>query len=173
MIAALSLALLAAGAPASTPPQPSSLVDVDAAARAAGNRKADAYRLGRSLLAERWPAQVVKIRVDAAGAHAVAGLMLSGVKFHGALDADGFAREVAALVERTFAASTVEEVNVWATVPLNVAKGEVVAGDFARPTSRIVFSFTAKRGERDVLGRLRGGDGVFWATDWKAGLAHP
>jgi hypothetical protein len=99
--------------------------------------------------------------------------MLSGVKFHGALDADGFVREVAALVERTFAASTVEEVDVWATVPLDVAKGEVVAGDFARPTSRIVFSFTARRGEHDVLGRLRSGDGVFWATDWKAGLARP
>jgi hypothetical protein len=58
LIAALSLALLAAVAPASTPPQPSSLVDVDAAARAAGNRKADAYRLGQSLLVQRWPSPV-------------------------------------------------------------------------------------------------------------------
>ena len=172
MIVALALALLAPAAPASAPPQPAAVVDSDAAARAAGNRKADAYRLGLALLAERWPAQVLKIRIDGAAAHAVAGLLLSGVKFHGALDADGFVQEVAALIDRTFAASTVEEVDVWATVPLDVAKGEVVAGDFARPTSRIVFSFTARRTDRDVLQRLRAGDGVFWAADWKAGLTR-
>ncbi len=172
MIAALSFALALAGAPASPAPQSAAIVAVDAAARTAGNRKPDAYQLGLVLLGRRWPAQLVKIRVDAVGSHAVAGLVLSGVKFHGDLDADGFLAEVAALVDQTLRVSHVEEVDVWATVPLDAGKGAVVAGDYARPTSRIVFSFTARRSDPNALRRLRSGEGVYWADDWKASLAH-
>jgi hypothetical protein len=159
---ALAVCLLAAA------PSP---LDLSANARAAGNRKGDAVRLARVLLAHTWPAQVLKIRIDAVGPHAVAGLVLSGVKFHRNLDADGFLAEVASLVKLTLAASGVEEVDVWATVPIAVGTGAVVAGDFAQPTSRIVFSCTVRRSDAPgVLGRLRRGDGVFWAEGWKAGL---
>lgn len=148
-----------------------SALDLSANARASGNRRDEAVRLARVLLAHTWPAQVLKIRIDAAGSHAVAGLVLSGVKFHRNLDAQGFLAEVAALVRQTLAAAAVEEVDVWATVPIAVGKGAVVAGDFAQPTSRIVFSCTIRRSDaRDVLGRLRRGDSVFWAEDWKAEL---
>lgn len=150
---------------------PGALVDVNAEARAAGNRRPEAVQIGRVLLARTWPAQVTKIRVDGAGSHEVAGLVLSGVKFHGPLDAAGFTAEVAQLVRRTFAAGGVEEVDVWTTVPLDVAHGQVVAGDFAMPTSRIVFSVTVRRdGLADLERRLRTGDGVYWAADWKATL---
>ena len=38
-------------------------------------------------------------------------------------------------------------VDLWASVPIDVGKGVVVNGDLAKPTSRTVFSLTARRGE--------------------------
>jgi len=172
LIAALLLALGTGQAGEATAAAPSpAVVESDAAARAAGNRKEQAYRLGLALFSRTWAAQITKVRIDAVGSHAVAGLELSGVKFHRRLGADGFAGEIAQLIERTFANSSVEEVDVWVTVPLVVGKDVVVTGDFARPTSRIVFSFTARRPAAEALRRLREGDGVYWDAPWKAGLA--
>jgi hypothetical protein len=145
---------------------------LDAVARAEGNRRAEAIRLGDVLFRRVWPAQIMKVRVDGMGPHAVSGLVLSGVKFHTPLGPDGFANEVVALVRETFAASAVEEVDVWATVPLPTVPHEVVTGDRAMPTSRVVFSVTVPRVEAATFAeRIRRGDGVFWDPEWRGTLA--
>lgn len=150
--------------------------DLDAAARAAGNEKQEAYRLGRVLFARVWPAQIIKVRVDGVGSHQVAGLVLSGVKFHGGLDVEGFAAEVNDVVRQTFNASPVEEVDLWVTVPLPIdraqAKALVVSGDYAQPTAKTVFAVTVRRDEAAGLAeRLRSGTDVFWDPGWKGQLA--
>ncbi len=149
----------------------SSIAEVDAAARAAGNRPALARSLGAALFATTWPAQITKVRVDAVGSHAVAGLVLSGVKFHHPLDRDGFLAEVRGLVSTTFAHSDVEEVDLWTTVPLATHAHEVVAGDLAMPTSRNVFSVTVRRAEAATFAeRLARGRDVFWDAAWERSL---
>jgi hypothetical protein len=145
-----------------------SVVDINAAERAEGNRIADAVRIGRVLLRTTWPAQVLRIRVDGVGSHTVAGLMLSGVKFHRALDENGFDNEVIELVRLTFASSRVEEVDVWATVPLPYAKQTPVNGEYLRPTDRIVYGATVGRTEASTFAeRLLRGDDVFWDARWR------
>jgi hypothetical protein len=168
------LALLGAGTPGPAAPPPNhaaSLVEIEAQARAGGNRREEAVRLARALLAHRWPAQVLKVRVDGAGRHLVAGIVLSGVKFHAPLDDRAFLAEATSIVLRAFAASPVEEVDIWATVPISVGKGAVVAGDFAQPTTRLVFSATVRRsaaaGETRALAH---GDVLFWDPAWRATL---
>ena len=152
----------------------SSLAAVDAAARADGNRRAVALAIGRAIFARSEPAQVLKVRVDGVAGHDVAGLVVSGVKFHTPLSAAGFAAEIAELVRETFAASAVEEVDVWATVPLRVGQHAVVAGDKALPTTRIVYGATVRRPARALAVPLvASGDAVYWDAAWKAGLqAH-
>jgi hypothetical protein len=151
----------------------SSLVDLNAAERAEGNRRADAVQLGRMLLRTIWPAQVLKIRVDGSGRHEVAGLVLSGVKFHRKLDRAGFEAEVTALVRTTFATIGVEEVDVWATVPLPYVKQVPVNGEYLQPTDRIVFGATIPRAESATFAaRLRGGDDVFWDPAWRSSLGR-
>src|SRR5690348_13357644 len=88
--------------------------------------------------------------------------------FHHALTRTEFLDEISGLVQRTFAITPVEEVDVWTSVPLNVGKGVVVAGDLAKPTYRLVFTVSVRRGERTdaLLRRMRQGDGVFWDQDW-------
>ncbi len=163
------LALLAAMSLAPFPLQAAvpATADLDAAARAAGNSPAVARTIGRALFASGWPAQIVKVRVDSAGGHAVAGLLLSGVKFHGPLDRAGFEQEVEALARRTFEAAPVEEVDLWATVPIPYDKREPVTGDYAQPVSRIVFAATCRRSElAGFAARLRAGEGIYWAPDF-------
>ncbi len=160
---------LAFGAPAYAAVPATS--DLDAQARAQGNRLEDARALGRALLVKVWPAQLLHVRVDGAGTHEVAGLVLSAVKFHDDLDQAGFNQEIEELVRRAFEASAVEEVDVWATVPIPIDKREPVSGDYAQPTSRIVFAVTCPRQELGGLGaRLRSGAGVYWADDFKRRL---
>jgi hypothetical protein len=137
--------------------------EVDAYARAAGNRRADAVALGTVLFAQRRSAQVVKVRVDGAMSHEVAGLVVSGVKFHAPLSQSEFTDEVIDLVRTTFAASRVEEVDVWATVPLATEAGAIVSGDMAQPTSRTVFAVSVRRAEGpDYATRIRRGTDVYW-----------
>ncbi len=148
-----------------------STAEVDAYARAAGNRRADAVRIGERLFTRVLPAQVLKVRVDGAGAHEVAGLVISGVKFHGPLSRAGFTDEVSGLVRDAFAASRVEEVDCWVTVPLPVGAHVVVTGDMAAPTSRIVFSITVRRAEgARFVDRLRRGTDVFWDPAFERSL---
>ncbi|HMD02855.1 MAG TPA: hypothetical protein VKG44_07795 [Candidatus Baltobacteraceae bacterium] len=148
-----------------------SLAEVDAAARAAGNRRPEAVKVGRVLFATTWPAQILKVHVDGVGSHEVAGLVLSGVKFHRPLGQEAFTDEVSALVQRSFAAAPLEEVDVWATVPIAYVRDEPVSGDYAEPTSRIVFAATVRRDEGATFAaRLRRSEGVYWAPDFLARL---
>jgi hypothetical protein len=163
------VAVTAAFAPHAAGAAVPSVVDVNAAARAAGNRKDEAVKIGRSLLATRGPAQITKIRVDGIGPHQVAGIVLSGEKLREPVDAAGFVEQAIELIEAAFEAGDVEEVDVWATIPIPVAAGAVVSGDLAVPTSRIVFSTGARRIDRAVYAaRIRAGTGVYWAPDWRA-----
>jgi hypothetical protein len=157
------------------PTAPPGVASTDAYARASGNRKPIAVAIGRTLFRTRWPAQVLNVYADATDHQAVAGLRISGVHFHHALSREQFIFEIGDVVERTFAAAPVNEVDVWASVPLNVGKGVVVAGDLAKPTFRTVFTVSVRRGERGaaLLARIRNGDGVFWDQDWEKSALGP
>jgi hypothetical protein len=150
------------------PTAPPSVTATDAYARASGNRKGLAVTIGRALFRTEWPAQVLNVYADGIDHHNVAGLHISGVHFHHPLSRAQFISEIGDLVERAFAAAPIEEVDVWASVPLNVGKGVVVAGDLAKPTFRTVFTVSVRRGEgtASLLSRMRGRDGVFWDQDW-------
>lgn len=163
--------LLAAGigwsaAPASAP----SVAALDAAARATGNRRDVAQRIGVSIFSTRWPAEVSQISANALGGHLIVGIRILGVKFHRPMTRAEFISEVVALVEASFvAAPATEEVDLWASVPIAVTKGAVVSGDLAKPTSRTVFSISTRRGETAARLRARlagANDGVFWDADW-------
>lgn len=170
IVAAFAIACAAGVFPAGVRADDAQAV-INAEARAAGNRRTDAVDLGTALLRTRWPAQVLKVRIDGFCAHEVAGLVLSGVKFHRPIDAAAFTGEVVALVERAFARSHVEEVDVWATVPLHVGEHVVVAGDNAQPTTRTVYGATVRREEAATFARRLGsGTGVFWDDAWKRSL---
>ena len=49
-------------------------------------------------------------------------------------------------MSETFAASPVDEVDIWVSVPLVVGKDVIVTGDLAVPSSRSVFTVSARRG---------------------------
>ncbi len=140
----------------------------DAYARASGNLKPLAVRMGRAIFRTEWPAQVLNVYESGIGAFRVAGLHVSGVHFHHALSREQFLDEIAALVHDAFAASSPDEVDVWATVPIRVGKDIVVSGDLAKPASRTVFSVSVRRGESAdaLLARMRQGTGVFWDQEW-------
>jgi hypothetical protein len=146
-----------------------SVADLDAAARAVGNRRELAQRIGESIFSTRWSAEVSQISANSLDGHLIVGIRILGVKFHQPLTRSRFESEVATLVERTFAAQpSTEEIDLWASVPISVAKGEIVSGDLAKPTSRTVFSLTARRGESSqaLRARISSGDGVFWDPLW-------
>lgn len=145
-------------------------VSTRAIARAEGNERAQAIALGESLLATQWPAQVLKIRVDAVPGHRVAGITLSGTKFHQRLDARGFLSEVRSLIGKSFAGAPLEEVDVWTTVPIDVARGTVVSGTLAQPTSRIVFSVTVVRADLPRLNAIFASNDVYWDAAWRSAL---
>ena len=148
-----------------------SVVEVNALARASGNRKEEAVKIGLALLATRGPSQILKIRVDAVNGHQVAGILLSGENLIEPVDAADFVQQAIALIDGAFTASDVEEVDLWATVPIAVPPGAIVSGDLAVPVSRIVFAASARRADRQAYAkRLRAGTGVYWASDWRAEL---
>lgn len=151
------------------PTAPPGVDRTDSYARASGNRKPIAVRIGSDLFRTEWPAQVVNVYANGISGHDIAGLHVSGVHFHHPLTQAEFISEIGSLLQRAFAAAPVEEVDVWASVPLTVGKGVVVAGDLAKPTFRTVFTVSVRRGESadSVLRRMQRGDGVFWDQDWK------
>jgi hypothetical protein len=148
-----------------------SVADLDAAARAAGNRIDLATAIGKSVFSTAWSAQVSQVSANAVGAHVIVGIRLWGVKFHRPMTRNQFVGEVASLVGRAFAAAPeVEEVDVWASVPITVGKGVIVSGDLAKPTTRTVFSLSVKRGEpaAAVVARTSAPDGgAFWDASWE------
>lgn len=145
----------------------------DAYARALGNAKPLAVRIGRALFTTEWPVQVINVYASGVAGHDIAGLRLSGVHFHSALTRDEFISEITALVSRAFHAAPIEEIDVWVTVPLRVGKDVIVAGDLAKPTSRTVFTVSVRRGETlaSLVQRMRAGRGVYWDQEWtRSGL---
>jgi hypothetical protein len=148
---------------------------VDAFARAAGNDKPVAVQIGKVLFSTEWSAQILKVYVNGFGGHKVAGVMLSGVKFHKPLTRDAFVGEVSEIVARAFTAAPVEEVDLWCVVPLSVGKGIVVTGDNAKPTQRTVFTVTVRRGETAaaVRNRIDAGKTVYWDSLWARQALRP
>jgi hypothetical protein len=165
LMAALFLLVFALPTPARAV---SAYVAARARARAEGNDRMRAIVLGEVLLATVWPAQVLKVRVDGAGGHRIAGLVLSGTNFHARLDEAGFLREVKALIALAFARAPIEEVDLWVTVPLDAGIGATVSGDMAQPTSHNVFAVTVRRSELPQLGMLLHSHDVFHDTGWWA-----
>ena len=160
-----ALLVPAAAARATAP----TIAQLDAAQRAAGNRLDVATAVGRAIFATMWPAQVSQVSANQIGPHLVIGIRLWGVKFHHPLSRTEFVAEVARLVETAFAAAPkAEEVDVWASVPLEVGKDVVVNGDLAKPTSKTVFSLSVRRGEAaDAMTRRAvRSQGVFWDAAW-------
>ncbi len=150
------------------PAAPAGVGATDAYARSSGNAKPVAAAIGRALFATVWPAQVLNVYADSVDGRSVAGLRLSGVRFHRPLTREQFIDEIAQIVRTAFTSSNVNEVDVWATVPLRVGKDVVVAGDLAKPTSRTVFTLSVRRGESadSMVARMRRGDGAFWDQEW-------
>jgi hypothetical protein len=166
-LAILLLVLVSSRAVGAVP----SVADLDATARAAGNRIDVATAIGKSIFATHWPAQVSQVSANAVGAHLIVGIRLWGVKFHHPMTRKQFVGEVATLVGRAFvAAPETEEVDVWASVPIAVGKGVVVSGDLAKPTTRTVFSLSVLRGEPQakIVARASSDEGgAFWDADWE------
>jgi hypothetical protein len=147
-------------------------VALRAAARARGTDRATAVSIGRALLANPLPAQLVQIRCERAGNHRICGLVVSGVKFKRPLDRQAFLAEVRALIEGAFSHAALEEVDLWTTVPLSAGKGVVVSGDAAVPTAATVFAVTVPRAALAQLDRqLASGRDVYWDPSFADSLA--
>lgn len=133
--------------------------------RIAGNDSAVAERVAIALLSAGYPEQILKVRTYRTEPAVVAGIMLSGVKFHAPVDRQTFAADAADMVYRAFAADpSVGEVDVWAVVPIPVAPHADVSGDLAVPTNRTVFSAAVRRADfardEDGLGT------TYWEAGW-------
>jgi hypothetical protein len=113
------------------------------------------------------------VRCERVGRHVDCGLIVSGVKFHRALDLRSWDAEIATLIDGAYAAAPdADEIDCWATVPLDAGKGTVVSGDYAQPTSATVFSVSVPRARRgSVRARLAAGVGVFWDPAFRASLS--
>ena len=167
---AFAMALFLIPAPSSADPHGDSRVD----ARSGGNRRSEARAIVSKLLLTRWSAQIVKVRVDGVGGHEVAGIILEGGNFHGTLSWRGFTQEVGAVATQALATGRVDEVDIWATVPLELPPNAVVSGDYALPTTKTVFSLTVQRGrEATIARRLASRDGVFVEPEWRRGSLLP
>ena len=141
--------------------------------RSSGSDVATARRIAAALLARPLPAQLLRVRCERVGRHVDCGLIVSGAKFHRALDLRAWNAEIAALVDGAFgAAPDADQIDCWATVPLDAGKGTVVSGDYAQPSSATVFSISVPRARRgSVRARLAGGAGVFWDPAFRASLS--
>lgn len=173
-LAAVLLAGFAGGiAPANAP----SVADLDAAARAVGNRRDIAEQIGRAIFGTEWSAEVNQVSANEFDSHLIVGIRMWGVKFHHPLTREAFVDEVVTLTQKIFgAAPAAEEVDIWASVPIEVPKGEIVTGDLARPTSRTVFSLSVRHDESlDALRKrvLAGSGGVFWDPAWASTAFAP
>jgi hypothetical protein len=169
-ISAALAAALAIAMPVLAAAYAPSVAQLDSAARATGNRKDVAERIGAAVFTTEWPAEVSQISANELAGHLIVGIRVLGVKFHRSMTRDEFASEVVLLLQKAFAAAPgVEEIDLWASVPIAVAKGVIVSGDLAKPTSRTVFSVTVRRGEsvEAVQARiLSDASGVFWDQAW-------
>ena len=142
---------------------PESELEHIARERTAGNDPQAAEAIAVALLARKFPEQILKVHVLASQPATVAGIVLSGVKFHRAVNRERFTADVREMVELAFeAAPSVREVDVWATVPLAVPAGATVSGDYAVPTAATVFSAViARRPDEESNGGVDLGK-VYW-----------
>lgn len=136
-----------------------------ARARIAGNAPDVAERVAVALLNGGFPEPILKVRVLSTAPATVAGIMLSGVKFHERVNRVTLLADASDMVDRAFAAdASVTEVDVWAVVPIAVRASAIVSGEYAVPTNRTVFSASALRRdwvrERSELGS------VYFETGW-------
>jgi hypothetical protein len=164
----LALALLTL-APFAAHASAPSIATLDADARAGGNRKLKAERIGGAIFAIEWPAQVMKVSANSVDDSLVVGLKVSGVKFHGALTRAAFESEMTTLIGLVFATEPqVTEVDLWAAVPLTVGKGVIVSGDLATPTTRNVFTVSSRRGESAgaLAARVKALRGIYLDEEW-------
>lgn len=143
------LALLAATlgrARASADPAPQRLeLEHIAAQRAEGNDPALAERIGVALLSGAFPEPILKVRVLTVPPASVAGIMLSGARWHRTINKRQLLGDAVAMAGRAFASGpNLAEVDIWAIVPLPVQPGAPVSGDLAVRTSRTVFSVVAR-----------------------------
>ena len=130
--------------------------------RIAGNDPAVAEDIAVALLARSFPEQILKVHVLALPPASVAGIVLSGIKLHRARSRAQFAADVASMVSMAYdAAPHLAEVDVWATVPVTVAQGAAVSGDYAVPASKTVFSAAVSRAQIDPDGRVELGS-QYW-----------
>jgi hypothetical protein len=167
VLSAIAALLWAAQVPAAA--QGANL-DLNAHARAEGNRLDDAVALAKVLLPIGGPAQILKVRVDAVGKHAVAGVLLEGGAKH-PYGRQAFLGEVEQIAAATLDRSAVEEVDIWAIVPIEVPKGAIVSGPMAVPTSKNVFAVTFPRAERGAIAKvLQVGRDVYFGPAWEATL---
>jgi len=142
-----------------------------ARSRTEGNAPDVAERVAVALLSVGFPEQILRVRVVRTAPAVVAGIMLSGVKFHEQVNRQTFAADAADMVYRTFASDpSISEVDVWAVVPIAVTAGASVSGDMAVPTTRTVFSASVRRDDwardQNALGA------TYWETDFLAGGAR-
>ncbi len=121
--------------------------------RIEGNDPSGAEAVALALLDREFPEQVLKVHVLASQTASVAGIMLSGVKFHRPLTRGQFSADVKDMVELAFeAVPHLDEVDVWAIVPVSVNAGAVTSGDYAIPTSRTVFSVAVRHQDEAAIG---------------------
>jgi hypothetical protein len=141
--------------------------------RSSGGDVVTARKIAAALLARTLPAQLMRVRCERDTGHVDCGLIVSGTKFHRALDLASWNAEIAGLVASAYATvPELDEVDCWATVPLDAGKGAVVSGDFAQPTSATVFSIAVPRAERTAVPkRLAAGTGIFWDPAFRAALS--
>ena len=141
--------------------------------RSFGSDVATARRIAAALLVRPLGAQLLRVRCERVGPHVDCGLVVSGTRFHHALNLAAWDAEIAGLIDGAYAAAPeVDEVDCWATVPLDAGKGAVVSGDYAKPTAATVFSITVPRERRGaVRARLADGRGLFWDPAFRAALS--
>jgi peptidoglycan/xylan/chitin deacetylase (PgdA/CDA1 family) len=133
--------------------------------RIEGNDPKAAEAVAVALLARRFPEQIMKVHAVALTPATVVGIVLSGVKFHAAVNRGRFAQDVREMIDTAFgAAPAADEVDVWAVVPIGVPAGAIVSGDYAASTERTVFSaamlrsaYTANSGSLGV---------TYWYSGW-------
>jgi len=142
-----------------------------ARSRIEGNAPDVAERVAVALLSGGFPEQILKVRVVRTAPAVVAGIMLSGVKFHEPVNRQTFAADAADMIYRAFASdASVSEVDVWAVVPIPVASDADVSGDMAIPTTRTVFSASVRR---DDWVREQDGLGVtYWEPGFLQGMTR-
>lgn len=134
--------------------------------RIAGNDPRTAEAVAVALLSRRFAEQILKVHVLAIPAARVAGIVLSGVKFHASMSRTRFMADVREMGKAAVAAApALDEIDIWATVPIAALPGKPVSGDYAVPVARTVFSSAALVRRRRERSMLEWGT-TFWDPHW-------